>query len=377
MKTKKKHTQAGFTSLEILGGLVVLLMLLPVLASLMESGLNNIRKRAVADHLAKVLDAASAYSRTHWTNLTGVATATHAVSISMAQLRADRFLPDGFADTNPWGQSYTAYALQPSAGELQVLVITSGGRGAGEKKSFLNSDVPSCAALIGGAGGFVPTGDMPGQPGGSLQGAFGGWRMDLSATDIPDPGAGHIGALVSLRDGDLGKDFLYRVKVPGHPELNQMATELDMTDHAINGVREVRFESHSLAEMGVCDPSKEGRVFFDPDEGLYICRNGQVELLTDTGNSLLVAGSTIASNGDIIPKPHCPTGTDTRPEIFVVPVLAEAGNLSDSIVSVQAWATDLGSSWRVNLRILTTDTSKGWISPAPEHGKLQVMTTCN
>ena len=164
MNSRYIRTQNGFTSLEILGALVVFLMLLPVLASLVESGLDSMKKRAVADHLAKVADAASSYCKEHWAGLVASTSATTAASITLNQLRADGFLPSGFQNTNAWGQTYGIYALQPATGELQTVVLTTGGRGVGEDKSFLNSDVPSCAAEIGGAGGFIPTGDVPGQP---------------------------------------------------------------------------------------------------------------------------------------------------------------------------------------------------------------------
>jgi hypothetical protein len=371
------RTQGGFTSLEILGGVVVFLLLLPVLASLVESGLDSMKKRAVADHLAKVADAASSYCKEHWAGLVASTSATTAASITLNQLRADGFLPSGFQNTNAWGQTYGIYALQPATGELQTVVLTTGGRGAGEGKSFLNSDVPSCAAEIGGAGGFIPTGDVPGQPTGLLQGVYGGWSINLAATNIPNPGPGHIGALISLRDGDLGKDFLYRIEVPGHPELNEMATELDMTDHAIENVREVQFESHSLSDMGACDPSREGRVFFDPSVGLYVCRNGQPEVIADTGNSMFLKDATIVRDGDYISKPTCPPGTGTLPHIFVAPAMFAEGSVSKPLVAVQCWATDHGSRWQVHMRVRNADTNDPWVSPPAGYGRIMALVTCD
>ena len=173
-----------------------------------------------------------------------------------------------------------------------------------------------------------------------------------------------------------GQDFLYRVAVPGHAELNQMQTELDMTDHAIRKVQEVQFTARTLGTE-TCDADSEGRVFLDTNQGLYICRNGQMEILADTGNSTLLKNATLARNGDVIEEPTCPPGTNTVPEIFVAPSITAAGAEAPPLTAFQAWATSLNATqWRVNLRLLTTDDNLGWVNPAPDYARIIVCTTC-
>ncbi|GKT29876.1 shufflon system plasmid conjugative transfer pilus tip adhesin PilV, partial [Aduncisulcus paluster] len=169
-----------------------------------------------------------------------------------------------------------------------------------------------------------------------LRGSYGGWTVNLSGTNIPIPSPGHIGGRAFLREGDLSQDFLYRVEVPGHPELNEMSTELDMTDHAIENVKEIQFEEHTIADIdatGFCgDPEKKA-------------------ILADTGNSQLFKDATYATDGELIPKPTCPPGVTSVPQIFVAPAVFAEGPESQAFVAVQSWATDEGDNWRVHLRI--------------------------
>lgn len=373
--TSEQNSHAGFALMESLAALMILAILLPLLGRLAQSGYDEVQKRVVAAHLRTVITAAASYVRKNHLTLATTATATTAVPVSFAQLAP--FLPAGFQNQNGWGQTYSAFVVQPTSGQLQAVVLTYGGRATG--REFQNLLVPSAAALTGGAGGFVPSGDMPGQPATELRGAFGGYRLSLSGTNIPNPGPGHLGGMAQLSESDLGQDFLYRVAVPGHPELNAMTTDLDMTDHAVRGVSEVQFTGSTIAAKGgagFCNAlDDEGRVFLDPDEGLYVCRGGQPEIIADTGNSQLFKSSQLAVDGELIPKPLCPVGVACTPQIFVAPAAFTEGPQADAMAAVQTWATDMGTNWQVHLRI--KDVTDTWISPPPDYGKIMVLTTCN
>ncbi|WP_031485720.1 shufflon system plasmid conjugative transfer pilus tip adhesin PilV [Maridesulfovibrio frigidus] len=382
MKANRKNKQAGFGLIEVLAGLLIFMLMLPMLADMMDRGMESIKQHSVSDHLASIMDAAASYTKENYDELITSSTATGATQITMDQLRTGEFLSSGFKDLNGWGQRYGIYVLEPTASDLQVLVLTYGGRTYSDKsRKFSSAIVPATAAMIGGAGGYIPIGDLPGQSATELRGSYGGWTVNLASTDIPIPAAGHIGGRAFLREEDIGKDFLYRVEVPGHPELNEMSTELDMTDHAIEGVKEIKFEEHTLADIdttGFCnDADKNGRVFLDPAVGLYVCRNGQPEVIADTGNSQFLKGATIAVDGELIPKPICPTGITSDPQIFVAPSIFAEGPISKAIVAVQSWATDVGDNWQIHLRIRTADTGDTWITPPAGYGKVMVLTTCN
>ncbi|MFP5222882.1 MAG: shufflon system plasmid conjugative transfer pilus tip adhesin PilV [Acidobacteriota bacterium] len=363
--------------IEVIASLLVMFVLLPAIASLWQYGATEMQKRQAADQLAQVSRAAASYVRKHQTTLLGSTTATSGPVITTDPLVTEQFLPAGFRGKNVWGQSYQIFFRQPSANAIQAVILTTGGLGhdPGQPK-FGTAVVPSAASMAGGSGGYIPTGAITGQSTGVLQGAYGGWTLDLASVGVPTPGAGHLGTLSTYDSSSLGQDFLYRIAVPGHPELNAMQTELDMTDHAIRKVQEVQFTARTLGTE-TCDADTEGRVFLDVNQGLYICRNGQMEVVADTGNSLLLKGTQLAQDGDLITMPSCPPGTGMTPQIFVTPTLAAAGAEAPPITAFQSWAeTASATQWRVRLRLLTTDDNLGWVNPASSYGRILVCTTC-
>ncbi|MGE4538392.1 MAG: shufflon system plasmid conjugative transfer pilus tip adhesin PilV [Desulfovibrio sp.] len=363
--------------IETIGALLILFIMLPVLLNLWALGENELEKRQAADQLVAVTKAAAAYIRKHQTDLLTQTTATSGATIGTDPLVTEGFLEAGFQGHNVWGQTYQIAFRQPSSNTLQAVVLTTGGRGQDAKDvRFATSVVPSAAAMAGGAGGFVPTGDIPDQPSSSLRGAFGGWTLNLASIGITSPGPGHLGALSTFDSSSLGQDFLYRVAVPGHPELNQMQTELDMTDHAIRNIYETQFTSRTIGSE-TCDSSTEGVMFLDNNQGLYLCRNGQMEMVADTGNSTMFKIATIAKDGDLVDKPSCPPETNTTPKIYVSPTIAAAGASAPPITSFQVWATSSSDTqWQVHLRILTTDDTLGWVNPASDYGRIMVYATC-
>lgn len=371
--------------IEAIGVLLLLAMLLPKLADMMFMGLLDTQKRQAADHLALVSRASANYVRKHQASLLSQATPTSGPTVSVADLVSDGLLPDGFRDRNVWGQSYEIYVRKDAAsGHLRAVVLTTGGRGHQTGSSFATATIPGAAALLGGSGGFVPTGDVPGQPAGTLQGAGGGWSLSLAGMGIPSPGAGHLGALTSFDATALGQDFLYRVAVPGHEELNAMQTELDMTDHAIRNVSELQFEEREITDQSCAAPEDRGRVFLDRVHGLYLCRNNSLEIIGDSGNSALLKNATLAKNGERITKPVCAPNTNTAPAIFTAPALAEAGPKAPPLTSFQTWATSPSDTeWQVHMRVQTTNKrlstdgdDSGWVYPADDYGRIIVLTMC-
>ena len=369
--------------IEVIGALLIMAILLPKLADMMAMGLADTQKRQAADHLALVSRASADYVRKHQTNLSS-ATASSGPTLSVADLVSDGLLPAGFQDRNVWGQSYAIYIRKDStSGHLRAIVLTTGGRAAATSR-FLNVTVPGAAALLGGTGGFVPTGDVPDQSADTLQGSGGGWSLSLAALGVPSPGAGHLGALTSFDASALGQDYLYRVAVPGHDELNAMQTELDMTNHAIRNVSELQFEEREISSESCTAPEDQGRVFLDKIQGLYLCRNNSLEIIGDSGNSTLLKTAVLARNGDKISKPSCASGTGTSPAIFTSPSIAEAGPEAPPLTSFQTWATSLSDTeWQVHMRVQTPDKTlstdgddSGWVYPASDYGRIVGMTSC-
>lgn len=366
--------------LQAIAGLIILSMMLPSLIGLWDMGITKTQQRVAAEHLQAVSRASSQYVRKHQTTLISSATPSSGPTVTVDNLVADGLLPTGFKSRNLWGQNYQVYIRQPQPDALQAIVLTQGGRAATLK--FINSTVPGAAVMAGGAGGYVPSGVLPGQSTDQLLGAGGGWAISLPGMGISSPGPGHLGALSSFDSSSLGQDFLYRVAVPGNPELNAMQTELDMTDHAIRNVSEVQFVERDIDTEACTTPEEQGRVFLDRAQGLYLCRNNALEVIGDTGNSAQIRRITLARNGDKIDKPICAPNTNTLPMIFVAPSIAEVGPEAPPISSLQTWATSLSDTqWQVHLRILISDKNlsldnSGWVYPAENYARIMTLATC-
>ena len=372
----KKTKQSGFTLIELVIALTVIGVLMPIVYQHWQIGYIAEQQSHAADQLRQVNDASDAYIKRHFDTLLSSTTPSSGPQITIDQLVNDGLLPEGFRNSNIWGQSYEIYVRKPHENTLNSITITRGGREHKEGDSFATLTVPGAALRLGGAGGFVPTGALPGQQDGTLHGAAGGFILDLAALGITSPGPGHLGAYSAFDEYDLGTDYLYRGEVPGHPEYNQMQTELDMTGHGIENVGSVQYVSRTVTDGESCSTEDEGKMFLDELQGMYLCRNGMLVLMADTGNSTQFKMSTVANNGDRIAKPSCAPGTGTSPQIYVAPAIASSGSQSPAMSALQAWATSVSATeWQVHLRVLNTSNSDAWVYPTPEYGRVMVFTT--
>ena len=373
----KKTKQSGFTLIELVIALTVIGVLMTIVYQHWQIGYIAEQQSHAADQLRQVNDASDAYIKRHFDTLLSSTTPSSGPQITIDQLVNDGLLPEGFRNSNIWGQSYEIYVRKPHENTLNSITITRGGREHKEGDSFATLTVPGAALRLGGAGGFVPTGALPGQQDGTLHGAAGGFILDLAALGITSPGPGHLGAYSAFDEYDLGTDYLYRGEVPGHPEYNQMTTELDMTGHDIENVGSVQYVSRTVTDGESCSTEDEGKMFLDELQGMYLCRNGMLVLMADTGNSTQFKMSTVANNGDRIAKPSCAPGTGTSPQIYVAPAIASSGSQSPAMSALQAWATSVSATeWQVHLRVLNTSNSDAWVYPTPEYGRVMVFTTC-
>ncbi|AIA55725.1 hypothetical protein Acaty_c1866 [Acidithiobacillus caldus ATCC 51756] len=65
---------------------------------------------------------------------------------------------------------------------------------------------------------------------------YSGWKVPTSGFNAQP---GHLAALIEYSNGQIQNDYLYRVSVPGQPQLNQMQTNLDMGNNNINNAQNV------------------------------------------------------------------------------------------------------------------------------------------
>lgn len=363
----------GFFLPGAVAALIIMLILTPLLMWTWNKAANALRQQSVARHFNVVEEGARNYAKSHYGTLIAQSTKTSGPDITIADLKNANCLPDRTSEKNAWNQGYKITSRLDDNGQLAMVVLTTGGRSHSARDSrFGNITVPETAAMA--KAGFIPTG-LIGRSN-VLRGAYGAWEIPFGQIGISES-AGHLGSISTLNSFDLSQDFLYRVEVPGHPELNAMQTSLDMTSHAINRVGSIQYTPHDIETTpAFCSTAEdEGRTFLDAEKGLYICRDGHVELLNDTGNSLMMKRASVVSNQALIDKPTCPSMTETRPEIFVAPTIASSGAESPSIVSYQTWATDFSDTqWQVHMRLLTVENQ--WVYPEKNYGKILVFSTC-
>ncbi len=360
-------------TLDALGALMIMVIFTPIIGYWIQTGIDYQRKRAVADHFVAVEQAARLYGQQYNHQLMPQVTTTSGPSITIANLIDADVLPARFSSLNAWQQGYSIQARQDSNGNLAMVVLTTGGRShtAAEPK-FANIMVPETAAMA--KAGFIPTGLVG--PASVLRGAFGAWEVTLSSMGLTGT-PGHLGSISTL-SSDLDQDFLYRVAVPGRPELNAMQTSLDMSSHNINNVSSVGFSHQDFSSVSdFCTTAEdEGRTFLDRNQGLYLCRDGMVVLIADSGNSTLVQEKTMGWNGQLIDKPVCAEGTNLVPRIYVSQAMAAAGSEAPAISAFQAWATESSETqWQVHLRLKTVG-SDDWVYPGATYGRVEITTTC-
>lgn len=209
----------------ILGALFAVLigmMAIAPVVSYQRQGVENQRIATTAGQFTAISNAANGYLQANYASLEAASTASTPATITVPMLQATGFLSPAISATNPYGQTWSVQVLQPTAGSLQALVLSSGGSAISERVA------PAIAAQAGAAGGgFIPyAGQYGSLSSASAQGAFGHWSLSMAG--YTNPGAGHLAGLVAFNNSSQQQDYLYRAAVPGAPQLNTMSTALNM-----------------------------------------------------------------------------------------------------------------------------------------------------
>lgn len=369
------------------------ILMLSVIGGLVHWGSEKNAQQRAARQILEIHNAAEHYARRYSASLLPGLTPTTGTEISVDDLVRDGFLAAAHSGRNVWGQTYKIYfrrldtTVPESDGAgtttehgILVIVITQGG--INQSRQFQNQTVPGAVSYTGGQGAYVASGDIPAQPAATLIGS--GWSMSLANIGIPNPGGGHLGVISTYSASALSQDFLYRVAVPGHPELNAMQTTLDMSDHAINNISNLQFRPKTMAEMQeLCtdaDADSSAHVFLLEDNGLYICRDGAVQEMQDTGNALMLKDIQIVSNGDVVVKPNCSPYTNSNAEIYLSPVaMAARTQRTPPITAFQAYATDTGANWEITIRMQDSKSKSSepeWRYPDAAVAQAQAVIIC-
>lgn len=205
-------------------------------------GVRNVQTAALASQARVIDQAASQYVQDNATTLQASVPVGGATTIPLSTIQAAGYLPTSFSASTAFSQTWQVQVAQPTAGRLQALVNTTGGAAIAN-----TAQLAGIAAQIGAEGGFVPYANQGGDATMTptvARGAFGAWSVTLASSGFTNPGSGHVANLLAFSNQNANNSFMYRVAVPGHPELNAMQTDLSMTDtggtaHNITGANNI------------------------------------------------------------------------------------------------------------------------------------------
>ncbi|MHB8564223.1 MAG: shufflon system plasmid conjugative transfer pilus tip adhesin PilV [Acidiferrobacteraceae bacterium] len=229
--------------------LVLLLATLPVATRWVEQGQADVRVHATASQGHSITTAVNSYILNNYQAIV-TSTAGGPQTVPIATLIAAGYLPPGLSPVNPYGQTWQISIEQPVPNNLVALVNTTGGRVIG------TVDLPLAAAEMGQAGGFQPyaTGPYATQAAaGDAIGAYGGWTVaNFGLATAP----GHLANLLYYQNGSLSSQYLYRVSIPGQPQLNTMSTTLNMGGQGMTNTADVQLvATASTTPGGACGPN--------------------------------------------------------------------------------------------------------------------------
>lgn len=390
--------QTGLTLLETLIAVIIAALFIPLLMHYLLGANQAEQEKAAATQMQVFANAVNQYVQSNYATVAAGSTATNGYAITPATLTAGQYLSGGFRPLNAWDQSYAAFAVQPTPNNLEVVSYTTGGRtyNGPADAAFADQQLPAAAAMIGAAGGFVSTNHVPGYVLNDLQGSYGGWQLAFPA-NITNPDPGHLAYFSYFQNGALSTDYLYRVSVPGEPQLNEMFTNLNMGNNNINLARNVEASGTVAASGlstsgGVPNGVAGGVRGFDlyGSDGVFAgadtsndpyayMKNGDVA--ANSGNqtlSRMVQYATVVANGSLVPMPTCLA--DEVPQIFLAPADTGTGPaVNFPIAQTRTYEVPSGSNWQVFLveQSQLAGGGSGWFYPPAPYGMILALTKCS
>jgi type II secretory pathway pseudopilin PulG/D-ribose pyranose/furanose isomerase RbsD len=213
---QSSHTfQKGFMILEAL-------VVITVLMSLMSLGVRSITKNAektvnqvTAKQLQQITQAAQHYVQDHYPSFKNNSNPI----LTWKQLVDGGYLSPLFSNKNHYGQGYTFTVMKEQQGTVQLLLTTEGGLTINEQS------LRQIAARAGRSAGYASVLDP-----GNIVGTQRSWVLE-GTTLTP----GHLASLTLVNEQEVmdAGTFLRRTQITGHPEYNQMETDLWMMDNTI------------------------------------------------------------------------------------------------------------------------------------------------
>jgi hypothetical protein len=150
---------------------------------------------------------------------------------------------------------------------------------------------------VGNTGGFIPQNDS-GIYGGGAGRAYGNQaNWNISTAGYAGVSGGHPAALLAFNNGQVENPALYRVAVPGQPQLNTMDTALNMGTNDITGAGTVNAQQVTVANTTGSQAVNLGVgsvVHYDSINQIYSRSDAGTVISNSTGSNVapLYAGAT-------------------------------------------------------------------------------------
>ena len=360
----------GFALVDIAVALVVLAMITAVAIPLISARQKDVREQAAALQIKQIGDAASQYIKDNFDTLFSAAS-TGVVPVPMSALLGAGKLPSSFVNKNPYAQSYCLLIRRSPAAVgavklLESLVVTEGGA------AIAPTRVPFVAAMVGASGGAFES------VGGTLmiRGAYGGYQFNASTYSAATcsgtaPSEGHLASALFFDNRNLIADYLYRFEVPGHPEANQMFTDITLNNHDILDGGNIKANSFVDKNNPLYQVTPSGSSYLDTlqvnnmfagvyydlnDSSYYLDPNGTSRLadsyITNRSSTVRLSsylpnfvdkGSAVLFANQLLIKPSCPDSG--APEIRLAPAVFQP----DTSLLSNVYAIDAGGAWQVKL----------------------------
>lgn len=339
------HTQAGISLLEVLLSVGIGAVIVLGAVRIAYDWAERVRHRDEASYLLSVSNAAQAYVSTNFgaimqdgfhesladNNSDGVIDNADLVNIGRAIMvpmddeGTGFYLKDGtiglrpnYPSITPSGRDVRVYVRNlgfiGKQRTLEILTVTSL-TNARDGKPMPELDVRDIAQAIGPEGGiYKTTGSCQS---GVLQSVYGSWEVGsdtISQASKLMPGvtpycpardvSRGVDTYVALQsrltyESGVSRDYLYRVAIPGAPELNSMETNIDMNSHPVLNVASMSVDNLQVRGNALISGQDSGAALY-VDEGLRVAGNesfiaGRRE--TDAmGTSRIVGGGNIQAN---------------------------------------------------------------------------------
>ncbi len=215
MPLTRRAQQRGFTILEMIIVLIVIVSLLSLGAAYMKNSADERLNKSAAYDLQRITQAAQAWVKDNYSALS-----QNASSLTPEELKNNHYLPETFPVKNSYGQQYKLQVTPEKSGKntfVRVTVITHDGM------AISISDMRKIAGNMGENSGYS-------QQNGVITGNQNGWSLPYSEIK-----RGRVASVSYIAENDVvsAGAFLRRSKIDGHPEWNQMETDLGMKDNNI------------------------------------------------------------------------------------------------------------------------------------------------